>query len=47
MKATTLPIVSFAVLSVAAAGLGFTAESAQQKYSLVSPGGIKFADLQR
>jgi hypothetical protein len=38
-------IVSLTVLLVTAAGIALTAENPDSKYSLVSPGGIKFADF--
>jgi len=45
MKARTLLIVSLTVLLTTSAGIALSADNSQQKYSLISPGGIKFADF--
>src|SRR5262245_31122208 len=39
------PTYALAVAALALAALGATADNAQQKYTLVSPGGIAFADF--
>src|SRR4051795_12302877 len=45
MKTRSPLIVSFAVLLATFAGIALTAENPNPKYSLISPGAIKFADF--
>ena len=45
MKARTLLTVSLTALLAISAGMALAAENSQSKYTLVSPGGIKFADF--